>query len=51
VEFRIGHGNEPHDGVGSMLKIFIQQSQLDVSRPKLQNAENVVTLLHKHLNS
>ncbi len=49
--FGIGHGNEPHDGVGSMLKRFIQQSQLDVSRPKLQNAEDVVTLLHKHLNS
>jgi len=49
--FNIGHGKRPHDGARVVLKRFIRKSQLDVNGPKLQNAKDVVTLLHTHLFS
>jgi hypothetical protein len=51
--FSIGHGEGPHDhdGVGVVLKRFFKKSQLDVNGPKLQNVEDVVSLLRTHLFS
>jgi len=49
--FGIGHGKRPHDGARVVLKRFIRKSQLDINGPKLQNAEDVVTLLGTHLFS
>jgi len=44
--FSIRHGKRPHDGARVVLKRFLRKSQLDVNGPKLQNAKDVVTLLH-----
>jgi hypothetical protein len=49
--FSTGHGKRPHDGAKVVLKRFLRKSQLDVNGPKLQNAKDVVTLLHTHLFS
>jgi hypothetical protein len=49
--FGIGHGKGPHDGARAILKMFLKKSQLDVNGPKLQNAEDVVTLMCTHLSS
>jgi hypothetical protein len=49
--FWTSHGKGPHDGVRAVEKIFIKQSQLDASSPKLQNVKDAVELLCKHLSS
>lgn len=41
----------PHDGVGVALKQFIRQTQLDATGLTLQNAKDVVNLLHECLSS
>ncbi len=49
--FGSSHGKGLHNGVGIVLKWFIWQVQLDVHGPNLQNAIDVVDLLHNHLSS
>ncbi len=47
------HGKGPHDGVGAILKIkgFSRNHNWVLNGPKLQNAEDVVTLMRIHLFS
>jgi hypothetical protein len=49
--FGTRHGKRHHDGVMVVLKRFFKKFQLNVNGPKLQNAEDVVNLLHIHLSS
>jgi hypothetical protein len=49
--FWVGHGKWPHDGAKALLKRFLKKSWLDVNEPKLQNVEDVGTLLCTHLFS
>jgi hypothetical protein len=48
--FRSGQGKGPHDGVGEIIKCFIQCEQLNTHGKKLQNVEEVVNFLHANLS-
>jgi len=48
--FGSGHGKGLHDGVNDVIKRFIQKEQLDANGAKLQNAKEVVQILHEHLS-
>ncbi len=47
--FGSSHGKGPHDGARTIIKRFSRGEQLNVHGEKLQNAEEVVTFLRKHL--
>jgi hypothetical protein len=48
--FGSSHGNGPHDKVGTIVKKFVKQSQLNVQGPQLQNAEQVVMFFLENLS-
>lgn len=48
--FGNGCGKGFHDGARTIMKRFLRREQLNVHGEKLQNAEEVVTFLKKHLS-
>jgi hypothetical protein len=48
--FGSSHRKGPHDGAGAVLKRYIRNAQLDVSGPRLQDAETICRFLREKLS-